>query len=169
MTVRLLNVSGRPPVESAESWDVVIVGGPIYTSKHSGELLRFIDANREILADKETGFFSVSLSAAGNDSQREDALRARDCFLEGSNWQPTHTAIFAGNIAYRKYSWLLRLLMKHVIRRAGGDTDTSQNHELTNWDDVTAFARKFVDRPDATSPSGTYSDHKTMRPPSERV
>jgi menaquinone-dependent protoporphyrinogen IX oxidase len=36
--------------------------------------------------------------------------------------------------------WLKRMLMRRIARKEGGPTDTSRDHELTNWTEVTALA-----------------------------
>jgi menaquinone-dependent protoporphyrinogen oxidase len=33
--------------------------------------------------------------------------------------------------------------MLRIVRKAGGDTDTSRDYEYTNWTDVRAFADEF--------------------------
>jgi menaquinone-dependent protoporphyrinogen oxidase len=46
----------------------------------------------------------------------------------------------AGRLAYTQYGILTRLLMTWIARRQGGPTDTSRDHELTNWDEVARLA-----------------------------
>ena len=33
--------------------------------------------------------------------------------------------------------------MKRIVRKAGGDTDTSRDYEYTNWADLRGFADRF--------------------------
>jgi menaquinone-dependent protoporphyrinogen oxidase len=47
-------------------------------------------------------------------------------------------------MAYTKYSLLLRLLLKYIAHRAGGPTDTSRDHEFTDWIQVERFATDFA-------------------------
>ncbi len=37
-----------------------------------------------------------------------------------------------------------RMLMKRIAAQAGGDTDTSRDHEYTDWKDLAAFTRRFA-------------------------
>jgi menaquinone-dependent protoporphyrinogen oxidase len=46
-------------------------------------------------------------------------------FLHGTGWQPAITQDVAG--AYAKYNWINRWLMKRIVGKAGGDTDTSRD------------------------------------------
>jgi len=34
--------------------------------------------------------------------------------------------------------------MKRIVRKAGGDIDTSRDYEYTDWDDLRRFAGEFV-------------------------
>ena len=52
----------------------------------------------------------------------------------------------AGAVKYRKYNWLKRLLMKTVVYFAGGDTDTSHDHEYTDWEQIDSFTLRFKQR-----------------------
>jgi len=33
--------------------------------------------------------------------------------------------------------------MKHIVAKAGGDTDTRRDYEYTDWDDLRRFAADF--------------------------
>jgi menaquinone-dependent protoporphyrinogen oxidase len=66
-------------------------------------------------------------------------------FTGALGWQPPLTASFAGALKYTQYSWLKRELMKHIAKKEGGATDTSQDHEYTDWNHVRDFAQRFFD------------------------
>ena len=53
-------------------------------------------------------------------------------------------ATFAGGLLYREYGFLKRWMMKKIAREAGKDTDTSKNHEYTDWNAVDRFVGAFV-------------------------
>jgi menaquinone-dependent protoporphyrinogen oxidase len=46
----------------------------------------------------------------------------------------------AGAINYTRYNFLLRWYMKRASAKNGGATDTSRDHEYTDWDQVDRFA-----------------------------
>ncbi len=127
-----------------EPFDGVVLGGPIYGGKHSCHLARFVERNLDQLNQWSSAFFSVSLSAAGDDEQRSDAWRCLEEFLAQTYWSPSMRAIFAGALLYQEYGLLKRWLMRFIVGRAGGDTDTSRNYEYTNWEEVEEFAREFA-------------------------
>ena len=47
---------------------------------------------------------------------------------------------------YTHYGWLKRLMMKRIVGKAGGSTDTTRDHEYTDWNDLRNFAREFTKR-----------------------
>jgi menaquinone-dependent protoporphyrinogen oxidase len=49
-------------------------------------------------------------------------------------------------MAYTKYNPLLRWIIKRTARAAGGPTDTSRDHEVTDWAQVEHFVEAFVRR-----------------------
>ncbi len=127
-------------------WDAIIVGGPLHMGAHSHVLRDYIETNQAQLSMIPAAFFSVSLSAAGTEDQRDDARRCMDKFLESTGFQPLDRTILAGAVKYQDYGFFKRLLMKRVVGLAGGETDDSQNHEYTNWPEVSQFVERFVSR-----------------------
>ena len=77
-------------------------------------------------------FFSVSGSAAGKSrEERREADDAVSCFLATTGWRAFEVTTFGGAIAYTKYDFLTRWLMRSLARRKGVSTDTSRDHELS--------------------------------------
>jgi menaquinone-dependent protoporphyrinogen oxidase len=54
------------------------------------------------------------------------------------------TELIGGAMAYTKYGPLLRWIMKQIAKRNGGPTDTSRDHEMTDWVQVERFVDRFV-------------------------
>ena len=107
-------------------------------------MTKFVAERRNELNSRPSAFFSVSLAAAGTEDQRQDAERYLRQFLERADWQPRMTAKFAGAVRYLEYGFLKRWMMKSIMKRAGRDTDTTRNHEYTDWDEVDQFATAFA-------------------------
>lgn len=139
--------------------DAIILGGPLHAGSHSRQLKNFVEENHELLSSLPCGFFSVSLSAAGTPEQRRDALRCMDRFLKETNLQPLERVILAGAVKYREYGFLKRLLMRGIVRAAGGDTDTSTNHVYTKWPEVSQFVERFL----AKAEIPAFPDAKSIR------
>lgn len=138
--VEVCDVAQSVPERSLEDYSGVIVGSPLYAKRHIKAVRKFVAEHQAALSEMPSAFYSVSLSASGNEQQRHDARLSRNEFLNDANWHPARSEIFAGSLMYCEYGFWLRLMMKVISWRAGGDTDTSQNYEYTDWDSVEQFA-----------------------------
>ena len=146
MRVELCDVAHIAPARSLREFDGIIVGGSIHGGKHAPDLVKFVTDHGQALNSRPSAFFSVSLSAAGDDEQQHDAWLCLNEFLKASGWSPAHKTIIAGAVRYRAYGFLKRMLMKRILKRAGGETDTNRNFEYTDWEQVEAFIAEFFDR-----------------------
>ncbi|MGI9241276.1 MAG: flavodoxin domain-containing protein [Verrucomicrobiales bacterium] len=124
-----------------EKFDSLIIGAPIHMRRFSHALGKLVEDLKPALSAKPSFFFSVSLSAAEEGSGQAEAQGCIDEFLSRSGWSPSATASFAGALRYRRYHPLLRWIMKRLVRKVGGGTDTSRNYEYTDWEEVEAFGR----------------------------
>ena len=96
-------------------------------------------------AGSPSAFFSVSASAASRDeSGRRDAEVCMARFLDDTHWQPASVESIAGAMAFTKYNVFYRWILKQISKRSGGPTDTSRDHELTDWAQVQQFAEEFL-------------------------
>src|SRR5690606_38798506 len=95
--------------------------------------------------DMPSAFLSVSASAASSDDAgKADARRELDRFLDGTGWVPAIAACVAGAIAYTRYDPVTRWMMRRICRRAGGPTDVTRDHELTDWGQIAGIVAAFV-------------------------
>jgi menaquinone-dependent protoporphyrinogen oxidase len=131
------------PNPSPEDYDVVVLGSRIEIGRHDAELRRYIRTHRDTLSKTPTAFFSVSMAAARADAG-PDPDGYMDTLFTDLEWRPTCAVSFAGALPYRKYNWLTRFIMKRISRSAGHTTDTSKNHEFTDWKCVDAFADEIT-------------------------
>ena len=53
-------------------------------------------------------------------------------------------AVVAGALPYTRYSPLTRWMMRRIVAKAKGDTDTSRDYEYTDWEAVRRFAGEFA-------------------------
>lgn len=125
--------------------DGVIVGASVIRGRHQRCVRRFVREHRDALNAMPSAFISVSASAAGRDERgRQDAQRCNDEFLRDTGWRPAFSESVGGAMAFTKYNPLLRWVMKQISKRNGGPTDTSRDHELTDWEQVERFTEAFV-------------------------
>lgn len=123
--------------------DAVIIGGAIRYGRFAPFLETSVRAHAKAIAARPNAFFSVSLSARAGGDPRE-VNRYLEQFCAGAGWHPRVTASFAGALRYRKYNPFLRLVMRFISGMAGGDQDTSRDHEYTDWQAVDRFAVQFA-------------------------
>jgi menaquinone-dependent protoporphyrinogen oxidase len=145
--VQLVDVS-RPP-KSLEVWrfDVTFVGAPMYAGHYPASIVRFVRAQREFLKRGVSAFFSVNLAVASHTSDGEaETLPLVERFIAETGWRPMRVELIAGALNYTRYNFFIRLLMRRMARKAGGDTDTSRDHEYTDWAAVERFALEVVDQ-----------------------
>lgn len=127
------------------AYDGVIVGASVIGGRHQRSVRRFVLSQRDALDSMPCAFFSVSGSAGSYDANgRADAQRCLDEFLRDTGWRPDMTQLVAGAIKCTKYNPLLRWVMKQISKRHFGPTDTSRDHELTDWAEVQRFADRFL-------------------------
>jgi len=173
------------PGFSLDNYSAVILIAPVERGRHQKNIIKFITQSRKHLEQVPTAFISVSLSQAGaEDASATPERRARcardvaqliQTFLGETSWRPVRVMPVAGALAYTKYSWLLRLVMKWIAKRSGASTDTSQDHEYTNWIAIGQFVDEFAREIAVSSrspaaiavtalPQGTTPEHATAAP-----
>lgn len=130
---------------SLDAFDGVIVGASLIMTGHQRCVTRFVRAYRDALNEMPSAFFSVSASAGSMRAEgRADAQRTLAHYLEKLHWHPDLTATIAGAVLYTRYNPLLRWYMKRASALNGGSTDTTRDHEYTDWHQVEAFAHDFA-------------------------
>ena len=130
---------------SLAGFDTVVVGAAVRMNKHPPAVVNFVRRHRDALARRRGGFFSVCMAIASpRADRRAQASHWPEDLFRGTGWRPPHVAIFAGALRYRHYNFLLRYIMKHIARSEGVSTDTSRNHEYTDWQAVERFADELA-------------------------
>jgi menaquinone-dependent protoporphyrinogen oxidase len=125
--------------------DALLVGASLHQGRYQTAVERFVRDNVALLNKMPSGFFSVSLVAASPDAEhRKEADKLIERFLADTGWRPGRTASFAGALRYSKYGFFKRFLMRLTAWREGGQTDTSRDHEYTDWNVVDTFAQSFL-------------------------
>lgn len=142
-TVTLHRGDALPGGLDLDRFDAVLVAGSVMRKKHQPYIRGFVQRHAARLNAVPSVFVSVS-GAAGSalPTQRAEAEQYVAEFLNQTAWRPALTATFGGALAYTKYGWLLRWILKRIAAQSGGPTDTSRDHELTDWAAVDRFAEE---------------------------
>ena len=138
---------------SPAGYDGVIVGGSIHLSRHSRSLRRWVTLHADTLGRMPTALFQVSL--ASDDPEHDDeAHQLLQRLLDGTGLDPDIVGLFGGALASTRYGWLKRRAMHHIAASRGDPTDTSTDHEFTDWEAVDHFAGDALALIHATAESG---------------
>lgn len=125
--------------------DCILIGASVHLGQHQSKIKRLLQLDRSLTANKPTVFFSVSLMAASK--RAEDcslALQQAMGFVQNQPWQPEQIWTVPGALPYTRYNWLTRMLMKWIVKRHEGDTDTSRDYVYTNWVELEKKLEQFL-------------------------
>jgi menaquinone-dependent protoporphyrinogen oxidase len=129
-------------------FDGIIVAGSVHVGDYQSSLREFVQRNRDLLERVPSAFVSVSLTAADRDAKAEAELQATlEKFIRKTGWRPRQVEHVGGALVYTRYNWLLRHIMKLIMKRQGHtELDTRRDYSFTDWDAVERFAREFAAR-----------------------
>jgi menaquinone-dependent protoporphyrinogen oxidase len=126
-------------------YDAAIVAASVHIGKYQPTVIKWVSAHAAELNARPTAFVSVSLGILQKSDPKVmadlDAITQR--FMTATGWRPTSIKHVAGAVLYSRYNFLKRWLMKRIVGKAGGGTDTSQDYDYTNWGELRAFADEF--------------------------
>jgi menaquinone-dependent protoporphyrinogen oxidase len=139
----VVEASDRAP--GPDGYDGVMVAGSVHARGYQRHLRRWVRTHAEALQRKPSAFVSVCLGVLQRDPAVDRALDAiRESFYAATGWRPALVAVVAGALPYTRYNPLTRWLMRRIVAKAKGDTDTSRDYEYTDWDAVRRFASAFA-------------------------
>jgi menaquinone-dependent protoporphyrinogen oxidase len=131
---------------STDPFDAVILGGSIHMGNYPRYLKNFVIAYKDWLNQVPSAFFTVCMAIHSKNEAEQNAARTFGSkFSNATNWQPNLMETFAGAIKYTQYGFITRKIMQYIAKKEGGSTDTSNDHEYTDWDAVRRFTEKFID------------------------
>ncbi len=133
---------------SMSGYDAALIGASLHAGGFQGSVRSFIQTHLAELQRIPAAFFSVSLTEAyppgTHQAERAELQKRIASFLEETGWQPQQMVNFAGALAYSRYGFFKRQVMKSIARQAGTPTDTSRDYEYTDWVAVARFGVQFV-------------------------
>jgi menaquinone-dependent protoporphyrinogen oxidase len=121
-----------------------VLAASLHVGSHQSSAADFGRAHVARLNAVPSWFVSVSLSAASaHAEERLAAERIARAFVDGIGWTPGRVSCVAGMLAYTRYSFVTRWFMRRIARKEGASTDTSKDHEFTDWKAVALLSRQF--------------------------
>ncbi|MBV8843556.1 MAG: hypothetical protein JO307_12175 [Bryobacterales bacterium] len=148
------NVGAEAAPLDPSHYSAAILAASVHYGQHASEMVEFVKNRRSELDKIPSAFISVTLSEAGverpESSPQERARFAADTqrviekFFEETEWRPARVKAVAGALLYTKYNLLLRFVMKYMAKNAHADTDTSRDHDYTDWLTLDRFVDEFA-------------------------
>jgi menaquinone-dependent protoporphyrinogen oxidase len=131
-----------------------LLAASIHVGKHEREMIAFVKNHRIALERMPCTFLSVSLSEAGAEDPAATAKRRQratanvskmiEKFLQKTDWKPNRVHAVAGALLYRQYGFPVRLMMRFIASLVGANTDTTRDHEYTDWRALDRYADEFT-------------------------
>jgi menaquinone-dependent protoporphyrinogen oxidase len=149
LEAQVVDVAKEAPALELRDYSIIILAASVHMGKHEAEMVRFVKQHREALASVPTAFLSTSMTEAAatrgdhsaeerSEAHAEAERRLQEFFATTGFYAPAHRTI-AGALLYTQYNWLLRMVMKHISKTEGVSTDTSHDHEYTDWLELDRF------------------------------
>ncbi len=152
----VVDAADLPSEFSVEDYQAAVIAASVHREKHEKEMISFVRDFRGELECMPAVFLSVSLSEAGAEDAAAtpehraqaaaDVQKMIDAFLKETGWHPSKVRAAAGALSYTKYNFLTRFVMKRIAKAQGASTDTSRDHELTDWEALDHIADEVVPR-----------------------
>jgi menaquinone-dependent protoporphyrinogen oxidase len=138
-------------------YDVAFVVASVHAGHHEKEMIEFVRRSTSELERRHAPFLSITLSQAGaegmnhtaaeSEAAHADALRMIENFAQETGWRPEHALTVAGALAYSKYNFFVKWIMKRIAHKAGFDGPTTRDYEFTNWTAVDRFVETCTPSP----------------------
>jgi menaquinone-dependent protoporphyrinogen oxidase len=127
-----------PPVDAA------IIAASVHIGRYQTAIEHIVKANLNRLVAMPTAFLSVSLAAAGDESDRKDIEDCVHRFERDTGWAPGRVEHVAGAFRFTEYDFFKRWAMKYIAARHNQPTDTSRDYELTDWAALERIVDEFI-------------------------
>lgn len=120
-----------------DRYDAIIVAASVHAGKYQSSITHFVQEHQEVLNNMPGLFLSVSLVAATDEPESWEELKTiTKQFFDKTKWHPALTEYVAGALLYSEYNFFKKFIMRLIAQKNSGDTDTSQDYEYTDWDQV---------------------------------
>jgi menaquinone-dependent protoporphyrinogen oxidase len=123
--------------------DGVLLAASVHIGRHSPAASHWVREHAPLLQRVPGAFVSVSLSVVSSGGGESQAYI--DAFVEETGWNPALRRPVAGALRYTAYNFVKRAMMKQIAGRGGLPTDTSQDYEFTDWEEVREIVRELLE------------------------
>jgi menaquinone-dependent protoporphyrinogen oxidase len=127
-----------------DAFEAIIIAASVHQQLHQETVIEFVIAHRDQLKAKPTAFISVSLSAA-LEANSAEAQEYVDRFVAETDWRPTKTFLVAGALRYTGYDYFKQQIVKYIVMKGHGPSDTKRDHEFTDWQALFKFVDSYLE------------------------
>ncbi|MDR8393267.1 menaquinone-dependent protoporphyrinogen IX dehydrogenase [Aliifodinibius sp. S!AR15-10] len=143
VTVSMSDTTG--PHLQPKGFDAAVIAASVHYGEYQTSLEHFVEEHSDKLNQIPTLFLSVSLTAASDEPESWKELEQITAkFLEKTGWYPNDVEQVAGALRYSKYNFFKKFIMRLIAQKSGGSTDTSKDHEYTDWAQVKNALMKLI-------------------------
>lgn len=142
--VTLFDTGDKRATINVAEFDKAILVASVHERRHPQPFEIFLLAQRAQLEQVRTMMLSVSLSAAFADGM-EEAQDYLDEMKMRAQFEPDAELLVAGAVNTRKYDFYATQVLKHVVLRGRNYDPAVQEHELTDWDALSAEVTAFLE------------------------
>jgi menaquinone-dependent protoporphyrinogen oxidase len=138
-------VLAAPGSAGPEGYAGVIVAASLHAGGFQRPVRRWVRQHRLALAGRPAMFLAVCLGVLERKAETDAELqRLVSAFAIESGWTPPEVRFMAGALPWSKYGWLKTWVVRRIVARAGGDTDTSRDYEYTDWAELRRMTFGFA-------------------------
>jgi menaquinone-dependent protoporphyrinogen oxidase len=160
----VFHVAELPKGFDVASYDGVLLGASIHEGRHQRYVVKWVKAQRAALERIPSAWFTVCLGIESkHPDERAEAASFPKQLSEQTGFRPGASTVFAGALMYTKYSWLKRMVLKQIAKHSGGSTDTSHDHEYTDWAKVDAYVDALLERAESAQARSKPSRRQPSR------
>jgi menaquinone-dependent protoporphyrinogen oxidase len=117
----------------------------VYFGRHPKASEAFMRLHADAISSRPSAFLSVSGWAGSSDeAERGKADQLARRLLAHTGVRPSLVGIAGGALAYPRYGFLTRWIIRRISARRGGPTDTTRVHEATDWAALDEMIGDFV-------------------------
>ncbi len=135
-------------------YSAAILAASVHLGKFEPEFVELVEKHRAKLEQIPAAFIAVSMAEAtvedvhASDERRRGAegevKQTIERFCQATGWHPEKIKAVAGALLYTQYGVVTRLVMKFIAKSAGAPTDTSRDHDFTDWKALARFTEAFA-------------------------
>lgn len=147
LEVEVVNLDERK-VQDLVPYDLVVVGSAIIIGKWTKGTRTFLEQNQVALRGKRLAMFACCGDVLAEAKERREGAKARylDQVVMDNGLKPLNTALFGGELDFKKYGFLIKAVLKDDRRHIeSGGVDLSKPYDYRDWDAIRAWARTVAD------------------------